>query len=152
MYVLISAGSSPLKRSKCFTLHTMTDLFVPTPTGLWKEFSHAAITAQRPSCIYSHISNTVYSQVLIFKLSELSADPSMQSVSVCLSTQSAPSVRPSSQSVCLLQIMDKEKKDPHEEIEILLRFGEHHNIITLRDVSSPSNMIHMLMSDIEVLE
>ena len=33
------------------------------------------------------------------------------------------------------QIMDKEKVDPSEEVEILLRFGHHPNIITLRDVS-----------------
>lgn len=32
--------------------------------------------------------------------------------------------------------MDKEKRDPSEEVEILLRFGHHPNIITLRDVSS----------------
>ena len=31
--------------------------------------------------------------------------------------------------------MDKEKRDPSEEVEILLRFGHHPNIITLRDVS-----------------
>jgi p90 ribosomal S6 kinase len=32
--------------------------------------------------------------------------------------------------------MDKEKVDPSEEVEILLRFGHHPNIITLRDVST----------------
>ena len=31
--------------------------------------------------------------------------------------------------------MDKSKRDPTEEIEILLRYGEHANIITLKDVS-----------------
>lgn len=31
--------------------------------------------------------------------------------------------------------MDKDKRDPQEEVEILLRFGQHKNIITLRDVS-----------------
>ena len=31
--------------------------------------------------------------------------------------------------------MDKMKRDPSEEVEILLRFGHHPNIITLRDVS-----------------
>ena len=35
-----------------------------------------------------------------------------------------------------LQIIDKEKRDCHEEIEILLRYGEHRNIVTLRDVSN----------------
>ncbi|NXH18270.1 KS6A3 kinase, partial [Bucco capensis] len=34
----------------------------------------------------------------------------------------------------LLQIIDKSKRDPTEEIEILLRYGQHPNIITLKDV------------------
>lgn len=36
----------------------------------------------------------------------------------------------------LFQIIDKSKRDPSEEIEILLRYGQHPNIITLKDVSS----------------
>jgi hypothetical protein len=31
--------------------------------------------------------------------------------------------------------MEKEKRDPSEEVEILLRFGHYSNIIRLRDVS-----------------
>jgi hypothetical protein len=34
-----------------------------------------------------------------------------------------------------LQVIDKSKRDPSEEIEILLRYGQHPNIITLKDVS-----------------
>ena len=33
-----------------------------------------------------------------------------------------------------LQIIDRNKRDPHEEVEILMRYGEHPNIITLQDV------------------
>lgn len=33
------------------------------------------------------------------------------------------------------QIIDKIKRDPSEEIEILMRYGQHPNIITLKDVS-----------------
>lgn len=40
--------------------------------------------------------------------------------------------------------MDKEKRDPSEEVEILLRFGHHPNIITLRDVSSSLYMVWIL--------
>lgn len=36
----------------------------------------------------------------------------------------------------LLQIIDKAKRDCHEEIDILLRYGQHPNIVTLRDVSN----------------
>lgn len=35
-----------------------------------------------------------------------------------------------------LQIIDKSKRDPSEEIEILMRYGQHPNIITLKDVSN----------------
>lgn len=37
--------------------------------------------------------------------------------------------------LCSFQIIDKSKRDPSEEIEILLRYGQHPNIITLKDVS-----------------
>lgn len=36
------------------------------------------------------------------------------------------------------QIIDKIKRDPSEEIEILMRYGQHPNIITLKDVSNIS--------------
>lgn len=35
----------------------------------------------------------------------------------------------------LCQIIERARKDPSEEIEILLRYGQHPNIITLKDVS-----------------
>ncbi|KAK2114700.1 hypothetical protein P7K49_008966 [Saguinus oedipus] len=38
-----------------------------------------------------------------------------------------------------LLIIDKSKRDPSEEIEILLRYGQHPNIITLKDVSASSS-------------
>ena len=63
--VLYSAVSSPLDRSKRFTLyspgrpvHSYTVLLGFS----WKHSSHAAI-AQR---LYTHISTTVYRQVLIY--------------------------------------------------------------------------------------
>lgn len=37
-------------------------------------------------------------------------------------------------SFYILQIIDKSKRDPSEEIEILMRYGQHPNIITLKDV------------------
>lgn len=40
----------------------------------------------------------------------------------------------------LFQIIDKSKRDPSEEIEILLRYGQHPNIITLKDVSDRTQM------------
>ena len=62
--VLYSAVSSPLDRSKRFTLSSPgRPVHSDTVLGFsWKHSSHAAI-AQR---LYTHISTTVYSQVLIY--------------------------------------------------------------------------------------
>lgn len=43
-------------------------------------------------------------------------------------------------SYCL-QVIDKSKRDPSEEIEILLRYGQHPNIITLKDVSEEGSSL-----------
>lgn len=40
------------------------------------------------------------------------------------------------EDVFILQVIDKSKRDCQEEVEILLRYGQHPNIITLRDVSN----------------
>ena len=62
--VLYSAVSSPLDRSKRFTLSSPgRPVHSETVLGFsWKHSSHAAI-AQR---LFTHISTTVYSQVLIY--------------------------------------------------------------------------------------
>ena len=62
--VLYSAVSSPLDRSKRFTLSSPgRPVHSDTVLGFsWKHSSHAAI-AQR---LFSHITTTVYSQVLIY--------------------------------------------------------------------------------------
>ncbi|KAM6253327.1 ribosomal protein S6 kinase alpha-6 isoform 5-T6 [Porphyrio hochstetteri] len=45
-----------------------------------------------------------------------------------------------------VKIIDKSKRDPSEEIEILMRYGQHPNIITLKDVVhrdlKPSNILY----------
>ena len=63
--VLYSAVSSPLDRSKRFTLSSPgRPVHSDTVLGFsWKHSSHAAAIAQR---LFTHISTTVYSQVLIY--------------------------------------------------------------------------------------
>lgn len=39
-------------------------------------------------------------------------------------------------------MIDKTSTDPSEEIEILLRYGQHPNIITLKDVSHKHTHTH----------
>ncbi|XP_060098118.1 ribosomal protein S6 kinase alpha-2 isoform X1 [Heteronotia binoei] len=44
-----------------------------------------------------------------------------------------------------VKIIDKGKRDPSEEIEILLRYGQHPNIITLKDVYDDGKYIYLVM-------
>jgi len=43
-----------------------------------------------------------------------------------------------------VKILDKEKRDPYEEVEILLRYGEHPNIITLKDVYVNGSKVYLV--------
>ncbi|XP_075018044.1 ribosomal protein S6 kinase alpha-6 isoform X3 [Calonectris borealis] len=43
-----------------------------------------------------------------------------------------------------VKIIDKSKRDPSEEIEILMRYGQHPNIITLKDVYDDGRFIYLV--------
>ncbi|XP_070620359.1 ribosomal protein S6 kinase alpha-1 isoform X2 [Erythrolamprus reginae] len=43
-----------------------------------------------------------------------------------------------------VKIIDKSKKDPSEEIEILLRYGEHPNLIKLKDVYDDGTHVYLV--------
>ena len=60
---LYNAVSSPSDRSKCFLLHPLADLFIPTPARFsGKHSSNTAITVQILFS-HSHTSATVYSHL-----------------------------------------------------------------------------------------
>ncbi|XP_003245481.1 ribosomal protein S6 kinase alpha-2-like [Acyrthosiphon pisum] len=44
-----------------------------------------------------------------------------------------------------VKIIDKSKKDCQEEVEILLRYGHHNNIVTLRDVYEADKSVYLVM-------
>ncbi|KAJ6664624.1 hypothetical protein lerEdw1_006197 [Lerista edwardsae] len=44
-----------------------------------------------------------------------------------------------------VKVIDKSKRDPSEEIEILLRYGQHPNIITLKDVYDDGKYVYLVM-------
>ncbi|XP_070273456.1 ribosomal protein S6 kinase alpha-2 isoform X1 [Myotis yumanensis] len=43
-----------------------------------------------------------------------------------------------------VKIIDKSRRDPSEEIEILLRYGQHPNIITLKDVYDEGQFVYLV--------
>ncbi|XP_024408012.2 ribosomal protein S6 kinase alpha-2 isoform X3 [Desmodus rotundus] len=43
-----------------------------------------------------------------------------------------------------VKIIDKSKRDPSEEIEILLRYGQHPNVITLKDVYDDGKFVYLV--------
>ncbi|KAL0974394.1 hypothetical protein UPYG_G00219870 [Umbra pygmaea] len=54
-----------------------------------------------------------------------------------------------------VKIIDKSKRDPSEEIEILMRYGQHPNIITLKDVFDEGRYVYVvteLMTGGELLD
>ncbi|OBS65218.1 hypothetical protein A6R68_06244, partial [Neotoma lepida] len=94
-----------------------------------------------------------------FGLSKESVDQEKKAYSFCGTVEyMAPEVvnrRGHSQSADwwsygVLMIIDKNKRDPSEEIEILMRYGQHPNIITIKDVVhrdlKPSNILYMYES------
>nr|XP_021399847.1 ribosomal protein S6 kinase alpha-2 isoform X4 [Lonchura striata domestica] len=73
---------------------------------------------------------------------EIKEDIGIGSYSVCKRC-----IHKATETEFAVKIIDKSKRDPSEEIEILLRYGQHPNIITLKDVVhrdlKPSNILYM---------
>uniref|UniRef100_A0A8C9N8X3 Ribosomal protein S6 kinase n=1 Tax=Serinus canaria TaxID=9135 RepID=A0A8C9N8X3_SERCA len=71
---------------------------------------------------------------------EIKEDIGVGSYSVCKRC-----VHKATETEFAVKIIDKSKRDPSEEIEILLRYGQHPNIITLKDVYDDGKFVYLVM-------
>ncbi|XP_068041321.1 ribosomal protein S6 kinase alpha-2 isoform X3 [Anomalospiza imberbis] len=71
---------------------------------------------------------------------EIKEDIGIGSYSVCKRC-----VHKATETEFAVKIIDKSKRDPSEEIEILLRYGQHPNIITLKDVYDDGKFVYLVM-------
>ncbi|KAF1519713.1 Ribosomal protein S6 kinase alpha-2, partial [Eudyptula albosignata] len=71
---------------------------------------------------------------------EIKEDIGIGSYSVCKRC-----VHKATETEFAVKIIDKSKRDPSEEIEILLRYGQHPNIITLKDVYDNGKYVYLVM-------
>uniref|UniRef100_A0A8C8SVG4 non-specific serine/threonine protein kinase n=1 Tax=Pelusios castaneus TaxID=367368 RepID=A0A8C8SVG4_9SAUR len=71
---------------------------------------------------------------------EIKEDIGVGSYSVCKRC-----VHKATEAEFAVKIIDKSKRDPSEEIEILLRYGQHPNIITLKDVYDDGKYVYLVM-------
>ncbi|KAK7870291.1 hypothetical protein R5R35_001013 [Gryllus longicercus] len=71
---------------------------------------------------------------------ELKETIAMGSYSVCRLC-----VHRASRTEYAVKVIDKSKKDCQEEVEILLRWGHHPNIVTLRDVYEDDRSVYLVM-------
>ncbi|XP_077203913.1 ribosomal protein S6 kinase alpha-2 isoform X4 [Paroedura picta] len=71
---------------------------------------------------------------------EIKEDIGIGSYSVCKRC-----IHKATEAEFAVKIIDKSKRDPSEEIEILLRYGQHPNIITLKDVYDDGKYIYLVM-------
>uniref|UniRef100_A0A8D0G9M5 non-specific serine/threonine protein kinase n=1 Tax=Sphenodon punctatus TaxID=8508 RepID=A0A8D0G9M5_SPHPU len=71
---------------------------------------------------------------------EIKEDIGIGSYSICKRC-----VHKATEAELAVKIIDKSKRDPSEEIEILLRYGQHPNIITLKDVYDDGKYVYLVM-------
>ncbi|XP_053057395.1 ribosomal protein S6 kinase alpha-6 isoform X1 [Acinonyx jubatus] len=73
------------------------------------------------------------------ELYELKEDIGVGSYSVCKRC-----IHTATNMEFAVKIIDKSKRDPSEEIEILMRYGQHPNIITLKDVYDDGRYVYLV--------
>ncbi|XP_042638597.1 ribosomal protein S6 kinase alpha-3 [Orycteropus afer afer] len=111
---------------------------------LFRGFSFVAITSDDESQAMQTVG--VHSIVQLHRNSiqftdgyEVKEDIGVGSYSVCKRC-----VHKATNMEFAVKIIDKSKRDPTEEIEILLRYGQHPNIITLKDVYDDGKYVYVV--------
>ncbi|KAL8181035.1 UNVERIFIED_CONTAM: Ribosomal protein S6 kinase alpha-6 [Gekko kuhli] len=112
---------------------------------LFKGFSFVAVTAIEDHKL-SPLNNILPivqqlhgNSALFTDAYELKEDIGVGSYSVCKRC-----IHIASNMEFAVKIIDKSKRDPAEEIEILMRYGQHPNIITLKDVYDDGKYIYLV--------
>ncbi|XP_066505963.1 ribosomal protein S6 kinase alpha-1 [Hoplias malabaricus] len=111
---------------------------------LFRGFSFVAVGAdesQPPIQTNTSISGALQlrSTLQFSEVYEVKEDIGVGSYSICKRC-----VHKSSGLEYAVKMIDKEKRDPAEEVEILLRYGQHPNIITLKDVYDDGRMVYLV--------
>uniref|UniRef100_A0AAY4DPH7 Ribosomal protein S6 kinase n=1 Tax=Denticeps clupeoides TaxID=299321 RepID=A0AAY4DPH7_9TELE len=110
---------------------------------LFRGFSFVAISSEEeiqpvlssvPQVHQAHRSALQFSDVY-----EMKEDIGVGSYSICKRC-----VQKSTGMEHAVKIIDKSKRDPAEEVEILLRYGQHPNIITLKDTYDDGKSVYLV--------
>uniref|UniRef100_A0A671VB65 Ribosomal protein S6 kinase n=1 Tax=Sparus aurata TaxID=8175 RepID=A0A671VB65_SPAAU len=121
-----SAGAHQLFRGFSFIASTLSLLSTFTSPPL---FNSSTLPLQQ-----LHGKNVLFSDGYVLK-----EDIGMGSFSVCKRC-----VHKATNTEYAVKMIDKTSTDPSEEIEILLRYGQHPNIITLKDVYDNSKQVFLV--------
>ncbi|XP_063058765.1 ribosomal protein S6 kinase alpha-1 [Engraulis encrasicolus] len=130
---------------KQFTARTPRDSPGVPPSAsahqLFRGFSFTAPTEEEEdTLLHTHTQEDSPAGVCVFgDVYELGEDVGVGSYSVCKRC-----VHKNTKAEYAVKVIDKSKRDPAEEVEILLRYGQHPNIITLKDVYEDGESVYLV--------
>uniref|UniRef100_A0A8C9YXU3 non-specific serine/threonine protein kinase n=1 Tax=Sander lucioperca TaxID=283035 RepID=A0A8C9YXU3_SANLU len=123
-----------------FTSRTPTDSPGIPPSAnthqLFRGFSFVATNQSQEPSVATHLQG----DVAFGDVYELKEEVEQTSTSICRRCLH----RVTAVEYSVKVIIDKARKDPSEEIEILLRYGQHPNIITLKDVFDDGKCVSLV--------
>uniref|UniRef100_A0A674JIU2 Ribosomal protein S6 kinase n=1 Tax=Terrapene triunguis TaxID=2587831 RepID=A0A674JIU2_9SAUR len=106
---------------------------------LFRGFSFVAIASDDESQAISLYCFLILNSIQFTDGYEVKEDIGVGSYSICKRC-----IHKATNMEYAVKIIDKSKRDPTEEIEILLRYGQHPNIITLKDVYDDGKYVYVV--------